>query len=260
MKLDIYQIDAFSSKVFGGNPAAVIPLQSWLPDDVMLKIAMENNLSETAFFVREGEAFHLRWFTPAAEVDLCGHATLAAAFIIFERLNYHGETITFTTRSGDLYIHKTARGLMMNLPAWDITKHNTPESIYRGLGIAPKEFYIGHDCLAVMESAEDIRNLKPDFHALKQFETRGVIVTAKGDGEHDFISRAFFPRLNIDEDPVTGSAHCILTPYWAHKLGKTTLKAYQASKRGGDLLCELKGDRVEITGDAVMYMKGKIYV
>lgn len=260
MELTLYQVDAFTSEVFGGNPAAVVPLEEWLSDDVMQKIAIENNLSETAFFVPEGDTYHLRWFTPGGEVDLCGHATLATAFTLFDQLGYSKDTITFTGRSGELFVHKTQDGLMMDFPAWEHTKIDTPDIITQAFGKAPLEFYDGYDAMAVFETADEVRDMKPDFHALKQFETRGVLVTAPGDQDYDFVSRAFFPRLNIDEDPVTGSAHCILTPYWAKRLDKKTLKAYQASARGGELLCELKDDRIHITGQAVLYMKGQIYV
>jgi len=260
MKYDLYQVDAFTSEVFGGNPAAVVPLERWLPDETLLNIAIENNLSETAFFVSEGDSYHLRWFTPGGEVDLCGHATLATAYTLFEQLGYEGEKITFTGQSGELYVTKTSNGFTLDFPTWERTKIDTPEIVIKALGKAPLEFFDGYDAMAIFETPEDIRNMKPDFSALKEFKTRGVIATAPGDQDYDFISRAFFPLLNIDEDPVTGSAHCILTPYWADRLGKTTFKAHQASARGGDLLCELENDRIKITGNAVLYMKGEIYV
>ena len=262
MKLPIYQIDAFTSEAFGGNPAAVIPLQKWPANDLMQNIAIENNLSETAFFVPEGNNFHLRWFTPGGEVDLCGHATLATAFVLFEELGHKEKTITFSSNSGELFVHKTSAGLMMDFPAWERKKTQTPELIIQALGAIPDEYYEGHDHMAVFENPSDILNMRPDFRHLKRLDARGLLVTAPGekDQEHDFISRAFFPGLNIDEDPVTGSAHCLLTPYWAERLGKTTLKAHQASERGGNLLCKLNGKRVEITGQAVQYMKGEIDV
>jgi PhzF family phenazine biosynthesis protein len=261
MKLDLYQIDAFTSEVFGGNPAAVVPLKSWLPDETLQNIATENNLSETAFFVPKREKYNLRWFTPGGEVDLCGHATLATAYTLFEQHGYTGETITFSSRSGDLFVHKKANGFMMNFPAWDRKPATAPQSLTDALGAQPSEFFLGHDAMAVFDDPDQIRTMTPDFRALKNFtQTRGIIVTAHGDDNYDFISRAFFPNLNIEEDPVTGSAHCILTPYWAERFNKTTLKAYQASTRGGNLLCELKDDRVEITGQAVLYMKGEIHI
>lgn len=260
MQLDLYQVDAFTDKVFGGNPAAVCPLKEWLPDDVLQNIAMENNLSETAFFVPEGKNFNLRWFTPVSEVDLCGHATLATAFTLFTQLGYKDETITFTGRSGELYVHKTSNGIMMDFPVWERTKTEIPEIIANAFGQVPLEFYEGFDAMAIFENAEDVRKIEPDFTILKRYGARGVLITAPGDNGYDFVSRAFFPKLSIDEDPVTGSAHCILTPYWAERFNKNTLNAHQASERGGDLICTLKSDRVEITGNAVLYMQGKIYV
>lgn len=260
MKLDIYQADAFTSKVFGGNPAALIPLTEWLPNETLLNIAIENNLSETAYIVPEGDKHHLRWFTPGGEVKLCGHATLATAYIMFEELGFEGDTITFNTLSGDLFVQKTETGLKMDFPVWEREEIKTPDLIIQAFGREPDVFFDGYDAMAVYDDPQFIRNLKPDFSTLKKYNTRGVIATAPGDQDYDFISRAFFPLLNIDEDPVTGSAHCLLTPYWADRLGKNKLLAHQASARGGDLLCELIGNRVEITGQAAMYMKGEIYV
>ncbi|MBL4803951.1 MAG: PhzF family phenazine biosynthesis protein [Alphaproteobacteria bacterium] len=260
MKLDIYQADAFTSKVFGGNPAALVPLDEWLPDQTLLNIAIENNLSETAFTVPQGDKYHLRWFTPGGEVQLCGHATLATAYIMFEELDYEGDVITFSTLSGDLFVHKTNIGLMMDFPIWEREEIDTPEYVIKAFGKEPIAYFKGNDDMAVFDDPTFIRRLQPDLSALKDGNARGVLVTAPGDEHYDFISRAFFPKLCIDEDPVTGSAHCILTPYWAQRLNKNKLVAHQASKRGGDLLCELKGDRVEITGQAAMYMKGEIYV
>lgn len=260
MKLDIYQADAFTSKVFGGNPAALVPLAEWLPDETLLNIAIENNLSETAYTVKQDDKYHLRWFTPGGEVQLCGHATLATALIMFEELGHDDDTITFTTLSGDLFVHKTNTGLMMDFPVWERKKVETPEEVILAFGREPIAYFEGHDDMAVFDDPTFIRRLKPNLEALKALSARGVLATAQGDEHYDFISRAFFPKLGINEDPVTGSAHCILTPYWADRLGKNKLVAHQASARGGDLLCELKGDRVEITGQAVMYMKGEIYV
>lgn len=260
MKLELFQVDAFTNKVFGGNPAAVCPLDEWLPDSTLQNIAIENNLSETAYFVKEGDAFHLRWFTPGGEVDLCGHATLATAYTLFNELGYPDKTITFTGRSGNLYVHRTENGMTMDFPLWPRKKIQTPEIITRALGKTPLAFFSGYDAMAVFEHPEDIRNMQPDFHLLKQFETRGLLITAPGDKDYDFISRAFFPRLEINEDPVTGSAHCLLAPYWADRLSKTTLKAHQASTRGGDLLCTIKGDRLNITGQAILYLQGSINV
>lgn len=259
-KHDIYQVDAFASDVFCGNPAAVIPLESWIPDDVLQNIAIENNLSETAFFVPDGAKFHLRWFTPGGEVDLCGHATLGTAHVLLDVMNHDQNMVHFTSRSGDLYVHKKPIGLMMDFPIWPREKATADETLIDALGKEPAEFYKGHDHMAVFENPSDIRLLKPDFRLLKERGGRGLIVTAPGDDDNDFISRAFFPNLNIDEDPVTGSAHCMLAPYWSERLGQKSLKAHQASARGGDLLCEINDDRVEITGQAALYMKGEIYV
>lgn len=262
--LKIYQVDAFTDSVFGGNPAAVIPLKEWLSDEILLKIAIENNLSETAFFTQNDDgSYHLRWFTPGGEVDLCGHATLATAYTIFEHLNYEGDDIRFTGLSGDLFINKTEQGIKMDFPAWAREDMQTPQEIIDALGKAPIAYFNGPDCMAVYENAEDIENLSPDFGALKKCETaRGIIATApaRKDSGLDFVSRCFFPRLNIDEDPVTGSAHCMMVPYWAQQMDKTTFNARQISARSGDLYCELKGDRVELTGKAALYMIGEIYV
>ena len=260
MKLDIYQADAFTSKVFGGNPAALVPLTEWLPDETLLNIAIENNLSETAYTVPDGDKFHLRWFTPGGEVQLCGHATLATSFIMFEELGYDRDMITFSSLSGDLFVHKTDAGLMMDFPVWEREEIDTPDYVLKAFGREPIAYFKGHDDMAVFDDPTFIRRLQPDFHALTEGSARGVLVTAQGDEHYDFISRAFFPKLGINEDPVTGSAHCILTPYWADSLSRNKLIAHQASARGGDLLCEVKGDRVEITGQAAMYMKGEIYV
>lgn len=260
MKLDIYQADAFTSEVFGGNPAALVPLKEWLPDETLLNIAIENNLSETAYIVPDGEKFHLRWFTPGGEVELCGHATLATSFIMFDQLGYDKDMITFSSLSGDLFVHKKDNGLMMDFPIWDREQIETPEEVIRAFGREPVAYFKGHDDMAVFDDPQFIRELKPNHSALKELSSRGVLVTSRGDQDYDFISRAFFPKLGIEEDPVTGSAHCILTPYWAEQLGKTSMKAHQASARGGDLWLNLKGERLEITGQAVMYMKGEIYI
>lgn len=265
MIIPFYQVDAFTSEVFGGNPAAVCPLDDWLSDDLMLKIAGENNLSETAFFVANSDEnakadFHLRWFTPAKEVELCGHATLATAHVIFAELGFKKNTIKFDSHSGILSVEKTTNGLTMDFPAWAYEEKAVPDLIYEALSPSPKMFFNGIDGMAVFESAEEVRALKPNMYILARYKNaRGVLATAPGDGDYDFVSRAFFPNLDIAEDPITGSAHCMLVPYWAEQLGKTRLKAYQASKRGGEILCELLDDRVSLTGQAVLYAKGEIY-
>ncbi len=266
MELDIYQVDAFTNKVFSGNPAAVCPLMEWLPDDVMQSIALENNLSETAFVVPVDEKtgrYHIRWFTPVAEVDLCGHATLATAYTLFECLSVNVDCITFDSKSGSLQVSKANDGFLMDFPLWNYKRIDPPQQIIDSLGCVPLEYYEGYDDIAVFDNAECVSALKPNMGILASYEgARGVLATAPAspDEDLDFVSRAFFPRLSVDEDPVTGSAHCLLAPYWAKKLGKTKLKARQVSKRSGDLLCEIKGDRLNITGQAILYMHGKIFI
>ena len=262
MQLDLYQVDAFTDKVFGGNPAAVCPLDEWLPDEMLRNIAAENNLSETAFFVPNDNGFHLRWFTPVAEVDLCGHATLAAAFVIFEYLGYSESAIKLATKSGELTVHKTQHGLSMDFPAWYVESAANHPDLTTALGAAPSAVYNGKYWLAEFDSEDDVRALSPDFKALQSIDDIDfLIVTAPADSEDiDFVSRFFCPKYGIDEDPVTGSAHCILTPFWSNRLNKETLNAYQASERGGCMQCKLANDRVELSGQAVLYLKGKIHV
>ncbi|HTY99370.1 MAG TPA: PhzF family phenazine biosynthesis protein [Rhodocyclaceae bacterium] len=253
MKLTQYQVDAFARRPFEGNPAAVCPLASWLPDAVLQAIAEENNLSETAFFVPAGEAFHLRWFTPAAEVDLCGHATLASAHVLFTHLGHRQPAIVFQTRSGELTVERRGELLSMNFPARQPEPCAAPGPLIEGLGRQPLEVLAADDYLAVFESEAAVRALAPDFGQLCRLDRRGVIVTAPGDGT-DFVSRFFAPKLRVPEDPVTGSAHCTLAPYWAARLGKTSLAARQVSKRGGEIGCELRGERVLLAGRAVTVM------
>lgn len=257
MELTLYQIDAFTDKVFKGNPAAVCPLDRWLTDADLQAIAEENNLSETAFYVPAGAGFHLRWFTPKAEVDLCGHATLAAAFVIFNFSNYADNTVKFESRSGELAVTKSDDLLVMDFPSQPGKPCPPPRLLLDGLAKAPVEVLASEDYMAVYENEEDIYALKPNFDALSKLDLRGIMVTAKGK-EVDFVSRFFAPRYGINEDPVTGSAHCSLTPYWAEKLNKTKLSAKQVSKRSGYIGCELKGNRVFLSGKAVKYMEGKI--
>ncbi len=260
MELKIYQVDAFADKVFRGNPAAVCPLQEWLPDSVMQNIAMENNLSETAFYVKEKEGFRIRWFTPAVEVDLCGHATLATAFVIF---NYEGHTenkITFNSRSGLLNVTKSAHLLTLDFPTDTLTAVNAPTELEDGLGVKSKATFRGKtDYLVVLENEAQVQRLQPDMRKIAQVKARGVIVTARGE-KVDFVSRFFGPQSGVDEDPVTGSAHTTLTPYWASVLHKTEFSARQLSLRGGDLTCRLKGSRVEISGEAKLFLKGTIFI
>jgi PhzF family phenazine biosynthesis protein len=257
MQITQYQVDAFARRVFEGNPAAVCPLDAWLPDDLLQAIATENNLSETAFFVPSGEGFALRWFTPATEVDLCGHATLASAHVLFELLGYPKPVIEFSTRSGKLSVERRHGMLAMNFPASHPQPCPPPAVLLDGLGRRPVEVLAAEDYLAVFASEAEVRALAPDLAKLAQLGRRGVCVTAPG-LHVDFVSRFFAPKLDVPEDPVTGSAHCELAPYWAARLGKTTLKAYQASRRGGEVLCSLEGERVILQGSAVTFMTGKI--
>lgn len=256
MKLSLYQVDAFSNRVFGGNPAAVCPLESWLPDDAMQSIAAENNLSETAFFVRNGSEYDLRWFTPLTEVDLCGHATLATAYIIFSELDAVKDEVAFNTRSGKLKVIKREDWLYMDFPSMPPRPDHA--LLDEALGVKPQAiFSAGMYHFAVLRDENQVRELQPDLVAISKLERLGVIVTAPG-SDCDFVSRAFGPKLGIPEDPVTGSAHCLLTPYWAARLHKRELFARQLSRRGGELRCKLNGDRVEIAGQAVMFMRGEI--
>lgn len=261
MQLDLYQVDAFTDKVFGGNPAAVCPLKQWLPDATLQKIALENNLSETAFFIPEGDNFHLRWFTPTTEIDLCGHATLASAYCLFEKLGFKKDIIYFNSRSGTLSVQKVQTGYTLNFPIWKSSTLYTPSEIESIIGLKVLEVYQSTKTFAVVENESDIKNFTPDIAKIKTLtKTKGLVITAKGTAETDFVSRLFAPQIGIDEDPVTGAIHCFLTPYWASILNKTKMQAKQHSARGGDLFCELKDDRVEITGNAVLYMQGKIYI
>jgi PhzF family phenazine biosynthesis protein len=259
MKIPLYQIDAFTSHVFRGNPAAVCPLEGWLDDQVMQAIAQENNLSETAFFVKEGEGYHIRWFTPVAEVDLCGHATLASGFVILNYLDPTINEVSFRSRSGPLSVVREEGLLSMDFPSQPPQSCSPPGGLLDGLGREPLEVSCSEDYFVVFASERDIRGLNPDMGTLKGLDLRGVIVTAAGD-KVDFVSRFFAPSLGIDEDPVTGSAHCALTPYWSRRLGKNELHAYQVSRRGGELFCIDRGDRVTISGSAVRYMEGSITI
>ncbi len=259
MKLDIYQIDAFAEQQFEGNPAAVVPLDDWLPDSVMQAIAEENNLSETAFFVPTENGYYIRWFTPANEVKLCGHATLATAYVLFNILGCQEKVLSFDSLSGELNVSKAGDLLTLDFPVQSPEPCRTPSLLTAGLGKAPSDCLKHDDYVAVYENEADVINLAPDHEALKQLDLRGVIVTAPS-SEFDFIARFFVPKLGILEDPVTGSAYTQLMPYWSHKLGKSQLKAKQVSNRGGKLLCELKGDRVLISGSAVAYMTGSIEI
>lgn len=257
MFIDLYQVDAFTNRLFAGNPAGVCKLDEWLRDDIMQSIAIENNLSETAFFISQGDGFHLRWFTPKVEVDLCGHATLASAYVLFNELGFEGESIRFATRSGDLFVSREGDLLTLDFPTKTPLPCDMPDGLPEALGVDALEIQTNEDYVVLLESEKAVLNATPDFKLLSDIDTRGTIITAPGD-EVDFVSRFFAPRYGIDEDPVTGSAHCVLVPYWAEKLGKKELSARQVSARGGDLWCKLSDERVEISGSARMYMKAQI--
>jgi PhzF family phenazine biosynthesis protein len=260
MKIRMYQVDAFTEKLFGGNPAAVCPLDAWPSDETMQKIALENNLSETAFFVKEGDRFRLRWFTPAVEVEMCGHATLATGFVLFEVEGFAAPAIEFETRSGLLTVRRDGPRLTLNFPADRPVPADLPAGMVEALGARPVEAYKGRtDYMLVYGSEAEVEALAPDFGRLVRVPARGVIVTAKGD-KVDFVSRFFAPQVGINEDPVTGSAHTTLTPYWAAKLGKAELEAVQLSKRRGRLWVKNLGERVDISGQARLYLRGEIEV
>lgn len=259
MKIQLYQIDAFTNRVFSGNPAAVCPLETWLAEELMQAIALENNLSETAFFVPLDQGYHIRWFTPASEVDLCGHATLASAYVLFTYLDPARTKVSFQSRSGLLTVSKQEDLLAMDFPSQPPEPTEAPEILLEGLGRKPLEVHCSEDYFLVFSSEKEIVDMEPDMTKLKKVDKRGIIVTAKGD-KVDFVSRFFAPKYGIAEDPVTGSAHCALVPFWAKKLGKRDLIAHQVSKRGGELFCKDQGDRVVISGRAVAYMQGVISI
>lgn len=259
MKIPLYQIDAFTNTLFKGNPAAVCPLESWPDDKVLADIAAENNLSETAFFVKEGNGYRLRWFTPEVEVDLCGHATLAAAFVIFNYLHPSLSLVEFETMSGKLTVEREADLLSMDFPSRKPIPCIPPPDLLKGLGGNPVEILKSRDYFVVYSSEEEVRVLAPDMNLLKGLDALGIIVTAKGD-RSDFVSRFFAPGAGIAEDPVTGSAHSSLIPYWSEKFKRMQLHALQISKRGGELFCELRGDRVRIAGNAVTYLIGNVEI
>lgn len=273
MTLTIYQIDAFTNKLFNGNPAAVIPLEKWLDDQLMQKIALENNLSETVFFVpaenqtspgsiRNGTFdFEIRWFTPLVEINLCGHATLASAFVIFSELDFKKTKVVFHSKSGNLVVEKRADLLVMDFPSWKPERfHDYPENLQKALnGLEIVGVYKHRDLLVELENEEAVKNCKPDFGLLNEIGEK-IIITAPGTEDVDFVSRFFAPTAGIDEDPVTGSAHSQLIPFWAEKLNKKKMFARQLSSRGGDLWCGMWGDRVTIAGQCAFYMKGEISI
>lgn len=265
MEIPIYQLDAFTGEVFGGNPAAVCPLEIWPDDAVMQSIAAENNLSETAFIVGSGRgSFDLRWFTPTFEIDLCGHATLASAHVLFAYLDFNGDPdpdrVYFNTRSGELAVTRDGEYLRMDFPARPGKQAKPPVGLIEGLGAVPEEVLdAGRDLMAVYKEEGEVLGLKPDMESLKRLGERGIIATAPGK-DADFVSRFFAPGMGIPEDPVTGSSHCTLVPYWSKRLGKKRLFARQVSARGGELLCEDLGGRVTMAGRCVLYMRGTIFI
>ena len=259
-RIPMYQVDAFSQSVFAGNPAAVCVLETWLEDAVLQNIAAENNLAETAFIVPREEGYDLRWFTPTVEVDLCGHATLAAGYVVLNHLQPDLDTVSFETISGELIVARDGERLSMDFPARPPTPASVSEALSEALGEAPSEVHMSRDVLAVYDNEASVRNLSPDQAKLQALdEGFGVIVTAKGKTV-DFVSRFFVPKGGIAEDPVTGSAHCTLVPFWAHRLGWSELIAHQVSARGGELHCELRGDRVIMSGHCVLFLTGSIHV
>lgn len=259
MKLPLYQIDAFAKNSFEGNPAAICPLDTWLPDDVLLSIAEENNLSETAYFIKTNVGYHIRWFTPVAEVDLCGHATLAAAFVIFNELGYTESSISFESKSGILKVEKDNDLLIMDFPTQAATACELPLEIKQAFELEPIECLKAEDYILVFKNENEILSANPNLEKLKNIDLRGVIITAASK-DYDFVSRFFAPKYGISEDPVTGSAHTKLVPYWANHLNQTKFHAKQVSKRGGELFCELRGERVTIAGYATKFLQGEIEI
>ncbi len=255
----MYQVDAFARRTFEGNPAAVVPLDEWLPDTTLQSIAAENNLSETAFFVPQGDHYLLRWFTPATEVDLCGHATLASAFVLFECEGYEGDRIRFESRSGVLSVTRDGDLFVLDFPAQPPRSCAIPDPIREALGAEPIECLQAADLIAVYQDEQFVRNVAPVIERLRSLDCRGIIITAAST-DYDFVARFFGPNVGIDEDPVTGSAYTQLVPYWAAKTGRTKFRARQVSNRGGELFCELAGERVLIAGTAVKYLEGVVDV
>lgn len=257
--IPIYQVDAFSGAVFSGNPAAICPLDEWLPDDTLQAIATENNLSETAYFVRNGEGFHLRWFTPGCEVDLCGHATLASAYVLFHELGERGDLLRFHTKSGELRVKRNGDLFALDFPARPPAPVERNDKLLAALGGNPQEVLAARDYLVRYATEEEVRRLTPNLEQVAVLDRFAVIVTAPGN-DCDFVSRFFAPAKGVPEDPVTGSAHCTLIPYWAQQLGKTTLHARQVGRRGGELFCKLNSDRVEIAGRGALFLRGTIHL
>jgi PhzF family phenazine biosynthesis protein len=261
MRTPIFQIDAFTTRRFSGNPAAVMPMESFPEDALLQAIAAENNLAETAFLVADAEDFRIRWFTPTTEVPLCGHATLASAAVVMEYLEPGRDRVVFHSASGPLTVTRAGTGYVMDFPVRPSEVVATPPGLAEALGVVPVEVVANEfNYLAVLESEAAVRAMAPDFEAIARLDRDGVIVTAASDGEYDFVSRYFAPAKGIPEDPVTGSAHTMLAPYWSRRLGKTAFRAFQASRRGGEVLCRLVGDRVELEGPCVFYLKGEVEI
>jgi PhzF family phenazine biosynthesis protein len=261
LRTPIFQIDAFTTRRFSGNPAAVMPMNSFLEDSVLQAIAAENNLAETAFLIPEGGDYRLRWFTPTIEVPLCGHATLASAAVVMERLEPGRSSVVFQSASGPLTVSRTDTGYVMDFPVRLSEPVLAPAGLAEALGIVPIEVFVNaFNYMAVLESPQVLRDLVPDMTALARMDRSGVIVTAQGDGIYDFVSRYFAPAKGIPEDPVTGAAHCMLAPYWAKRLGKTEFRAFQASRRGGEIICRLVRNRVELEGACVFYLEGEVEI
>jgi PhzF family phenazine biosynthesis protein len=261
MRTPIFQVDAFTTRRFTGNPAAVMPMKAFLADSILQAIAAENNLSETAFMVPEDRDYRLRWFTPATEVPLCGHATLASAAVVMERLEPERRDVVFHSASGPLTVKRTVAGYVMDFPARLSEPVAPPPGLAEALGAMPVEFFANtFNYMAILENVQAVRELAPDMVAIGRLSRPGVIVTASGDGDYDFVSRYFAPAKGIPEDPVTGAAHCMLAPYWAKRLGKTIFRALQASRRGGEITCRLIDNRVELEGSCIFYLEGEVEI
>jgi PhzF family phenazine biosynthesis protein len=261
MRTPIFQIDAFTTRRFAGNPAAVMPMKNFPADAAMQAVAAENNLAETAFLVCEGNDYRLRWFTPKIEVPLCGHATLASAAVVMERLDPGRNSVVFHTASGPLTVKRSDVGYIMDFPARPSEPVSVPPRLAEALGAVPVEVFANvFKYMALLESAQVLRELAPDMTVIARMDRPGVIVTAPGEGIYDFVSRYFAPAKGIPEDPVTGAAHCMLAPYWAKRLGRSEFRAFQASLRGGEIICRLAGDRVELEGACVFYLEGEVEI
>lgn len=254
-----YIVDAFTDKVFHGNQAAVCVLEEWPEESLMMSITRENNFSETAFTVREGDGYRLRWFTPGGEIDLCGHATLATAFVLFNFYEKEAESIIFHTMSGDLFIGRRGERIAMDFPAYRLGEAPVTDEMEDALGARPREAYLDRDLLLVYDNEATVRGMRPDFEKVGQLDGLGIAVTAPG-VDHDCVSRFFAPKLEINEDPVTGSVHCMIAPYWANRLGKDAISAYQASARGGEMVCELQGERVVLLGKAALFSASELAI